>query len=155
VLLTEKMVEEAIEIIKPTINGLFTNNKAVWGPTWVEIFISIPTIDKPIHVTVGNKTEWNPSWKKKDLMDIARKKMEASKRTKKDTRSLLSRSPYLFKEGEYLYMGGIYHDEISVGTSGLNGIFDELVSNLVIDTILSLVRFKTWNMSHAGKNAIE
>lgn len=62
----------------------------------------------------GDKEEWEHPYE-----EIARSKAQIAFRTKANTNVVKRWKPWMFQEGDTPYGGGVYHDGIVVGVSGV------------------------------------
>jgi len=142
-IITEKMVREAIELVNPAAEAILVAEGATWGPHWVEGFVNVPGLPD-IPFLFGRKTEWNPEWGKElDFISIAKAKLWVAKRLRMNTSVVAVTCPWLLLPGEYLYPGGAYRDGIVCGVSGAKGRVDEALAEMVVSIIIMLAQLET------------
>jgi hypothetical protein len=141
--ITEKMVERALEIAKPAIEAILDAPEATWGPKWVETKVMAPGLETPVKFTFGCKTEWKPEWGKElDFGEIMEYKFTTARREKQNSSIIALTKPWLLYEGEYLYAGAAYRDGITTAASGARGWADEAISELVISIVIMLAHIE-------------
>lgn len=143
-IITKEMVSQALLLVKPSIELLLKQPGMTWGPQWVQGYISCPGIDHDIGFIFGKVSEkWNPEWgEAKDFDTVAKKKLELAKRLGEDTSTITAVKPWMLLPDEYLYPGGASYLGVSAGTSGAMGHVDELISNMIIETIIMFARLE-------------
>lgn len=144
-ILTKNLVWKAISLAEPGVLAILNHPGATWGPKWVAIFVDGPGLAEPqsFHMGENLKGRWSSDWgKPSDYDDIAKKKLEAVSRERESTRSLVSNCPWLFEKGEFLYVGGVFHDGISVAVSGAAGTADEAIAAIIVANIRMLCFFE-------------
>jgi len=143
-IITKAMVIEALEFVVPSAEVILaTEFGTTWGPRWVEGFIDIPgLLDFPFRF--GKKTEWNSTWgEEKNFSVMAMRKLRTAKRLRMNTGIAITRCPWLFQEGDYLYSGGVYREGIACGVSGAKGWVDEGLAEMVVSSIIILAQLET------------
>jgi hypothetical protein len=137
------MIEQALELARPSIKKILQNGQLIWGPRAVHICVKVPDLG-PCDFDVKFNKLWNLKWGNwQDFVNIARKKLEVVCREKKPTSEVVATCPWLLKKGEYLYSGGAIRNEIAVSASGATGRADEAISEIVISMIIMLAHLET------------
>ncbi len=140
-ILTKDLAWKAFKLAEPSILAILNHPGATWGPKWVAIYVDGPGIAEPqlFHVGDDPKHRWSSDWGAPSGYDaIAKKKLEAVSREQESTRALISNCPWLFEKGEFLYVGGDFHEGISVAVSGAEGTADEAIAAIIIVNIKML-----------------
>lgn len=142
-IITEKLVRRAIEMIAPTAEAILAAEDTTWGPRWVDGLVSVPGLED-IPFCFGQKTEWNPGWgAERDFFSIAKAKLQLAKRLSDDTSIVTAICPWQLQTGEYLYPGGCSRWGISAAASGAKGRTDEALATLVVYTIIMFAHLET------------
>jgi len=137
-LLTQELVEEALELAKPSILAILNFGDTTWGPEWVAGYVDGPGLENRISFQFGKnyQEKWNQNWgSPQGFFQIAQKKLDVAKREKLSTSVVVDTRPWCLKEGEFFYPGGVYRDGISVATSGAIGRTDEAISEIILSCI--------------------
>jgi len=143
-IIDRKLIDQALEIVKPGIEKLLTVPGMTWGPEHVDVCI-LTISGKDINrfaSTFGKKVKWNPDWGKVDTQMLADEKAVISAREQANTSSICSSVPWLFEENEHLYGGGIYYANISIGVSGATEIVDQHIAEMILSQIILLARME-------------
>jgi len=144
IIIDQTMIDRAINLIEPTAQAIFATRDLVWGPPWVHGAISVPNIPEDLLFRFGDPNPWNPEWGEiRDFAEVAKRKLELAKRLKMNTSVAINLYPWLLKEGEYLYPGGVYRDGIACGVSGAKGWVDECLAEMVVSAIIVFAHIKT------------
>lgn len=157
-ILTEKLIEQAIELAKPSVESILSQGIGTWGPRCVSVVVNDPIKSEIFHFKVGVHEEWKDEWgKEKDFYPIASKKQALSQRTGMPTSVVVSKYPYLLEEGDFLYSGGYAETPggLSVGVSGALGVADEEIAKIIFTTITLLCKLKTKEMQDNDINCLE
>ena len=137
-IISKRLLETAIAIARPTCEELLTRGGTCWGPHWVEGVVLFRDIE--MQFSYGEREGWKKAWGDKvSFKEIARKKAEAAHREGRSSRELANFAPQLFLPGEYLYIGAVSQDGLTVATSGAKSETDEGISKIVLDTIMTFV----------------
>ncbi|KKQ76581.1 MAG: hypothetical protein US98_C0032G0008 [Parcubacteria group bacterium GW2011_GWC1_38_6] len=156
-IITKKLINEAIELAKPIVQAFLTAEGFTWGPKYVIGFVSTPWTGLiPFDfVAPGETKEWNPVWgEEKDFANIAMKKLELTLRIGKNTSVVTADTPWLIRDGEYLYPGGVTQEGISVAISGAKGRTDEALAEILISIIIMLANLEADGRKKAGEMQI-
>ena len=145
-IINEEMIKKAIDLIKPTAEKILENPDFIWGPGWVAVCIIIPGYEDDVFkFEYGNAQNWQPEWKKtrQEFEQIAESKVLVASRARCNTSIVVAATPWLLRDREYLYPGGVFHNGISVGVSGAKGTTDELIAELVANSIATIAKLET------------
>src|SRR3989344_1574326 len=135
-IITEGMVHEAINLVRPAAQAILKTKGLTWGPKWVDGMISIPGSASPILFIFGKLTKWEPGWGEEiSFVSIAKLKLSTARHEKANTSAVGANRPWALSSGNYLYAGGAYRDGIAVGVSGAYGWVDEAIATMIIDAI--------------------
>lgn len=153
-IITGELIREAIELVAPTAEAILATEGCTWGPKWVEGRVDVPKLGLT-DFRFGKKTEWDSVWgEKRDFVPIAMKKLEVVKRLCKNTSVVVATSPWLLRDGEYLYPGGVYRDGIAAAASGAVGWVDEVLAEMVVSAIIMLANLEADRRKKEGKMQI-
>ena len=138
-ILTKELVTHAINFLRPSIREILENMDCIWGPTWVEIVFSGPR-GLFVQSSAGFKTEWNPAWgEQRDFSAVAEGKHNLSQRERMSGSAMVQHEPWRLQRGDWLYSGSAYREGgLVCGVSGAKGEVDEMIANLVLETVIGL-----------------
>ena len=138
---TEGLVLRAISLIKPTIRSILGSD-LVERRRNIHIVVIEPGGQK-FEQTIADdpKEEW-----KYPYDEIARRKARLCQESGKPSGHVLYRTPWLFKEGDARYAGGVVEDGLVVAISGLQSHFDEMLSWMIFNAIAGLCMDKVAQM---------
>lgn len=138
-LLTEELVQEAIELALPTVRVLC--KRYTWGPQGVVIGVAGKGLAAPYIYAMeelGPEDKWDSSF-----YLIVAQKLQVSSRTGRTSHSVVSDKPWLLEEEDSFYRGGVAEDEgLAVAASGSHGEIDEVVAWIVFNLIAGLCQMK-------------
>ncbi len=158
-ILTIDLVEHAIRLAEPTALAILDDDRAVWGPKWVDGFVDGPGLQQIVPFTFGNKLPagtWNTTWgPEKDFVKVAGKKYDLVSREKMSSSLIIAIMPWLLQKDEFLYAGGAYRHGIIAVASGAKGWADEAIGNVIIDMTIMLSYLKTDALIAEKKMQIE
>ena len=139
-ILTEALVEKAIELARPTALAILGEKGTTWGPKWVSGCVKGPGLSREVAFDIGEVSErWEPEWGVRvRFIDIARSKLRVVEREGTPTSVLIATEPWRLEEGEYLYEGGVTRNGICVAVSGAEGRADEAIAEVVVSVIVML-----------------
>jgi len=132
--LTLDLVNEAVDLVKPTIIRLLRSERAC---------------DKNIYIVVGLQGSdflyegyfgEDPSKWEHDYGKFARAKARACQRTGMVGRTFLRDAPWLVKPSDTWYPGGVFENGLVVAASGPQDHFDEMISWMILAAIQGLCR---------------
>jgi hypothetical protein len=145
-IISKEMILQAIEIARPAALAILRTKGAVWGPAMANGFVKAPGVEKKIPFSFhaeDNDEVWNPVWgSPNDFLKIADKKLDVVMREKVNTSVIAKLMPWLLEDGEFMYVGGAYHDGIGATASGAKGWADECISEIVISNIKMLAHLE-------------
>lgn len=155
-ILTPEMLREAITLTKPSALAILKNPKAIWGPKRVAGLVKGPGIEEPVKIVFEIKEPWNLSkWGKKDkYWKIAMAKLAVVERLHMSTTIVLATMPWMLQSGEFLYIGGVYENGISVAFSGGRGWADEAIGKHLLANIIMLAHLEAERRIEAGEEKI-
>ncbi|HRZ29487.1 MAG TPA: hypothetical protein P5052_01760 [Candidatus Paceibacterota bacterium] len=135
IIIGEKLVDAAVRLASHSIEKILDDPRFVWGPKYVHVTVLLP--EEHYSYVIGNETEWDPKWPEEpcDIKALAFEKARIARREKNDTSVLRDYAPWLFKQGENSYAGGIYYGNISIGVSGANENTDENIAKIIMTCI--------------------
>lgn len=143
-ILTEELVKKALGILAPSAEVVLGLPDTTWGPKWVDGWVLGPGLEQPLPFRFGQWTKWDPSWgAKEDFILLAEQKSLIAEREKMSTSLVIATRPWVLREGEHLYPGGVHEDGISVGVSGAKGLADEGLAWMLLKTIKMLCLLET------------
>ncbi|MFA5229941.1 MAG: hypothetical protein WC422_00475 [Candidatus Paceibacterota bacterium] len=150
-LLDKDLINRSVEIVEPSIEALLRVPGMTWGPKHVNICILINLGEGTdrFGFTVGQQVEWNPKWGEDNIQSLAYEKAFISAREQNNTSSLSVNSPWLFREHEHLYSGGIYYAGISIGVSGADEIVDQHIAEMILFQIMLFARMKAKTLKNS------
>lgn len=141
--LTREKFRAACKSAEAEILALLAEEGSTWGPKYVRTRMINPTNGAVYEKTFGRFQPWQNAWgPKKNFDHIARAKVWASYVHKMDTRDLTDQFvPKVMRDKEGKpYVGGIYRNGFSTGTSGAYGPvdhkIDEIINSRLIDNEL-------------------
>jgi len=143
-ILNTQLVKTALAVVKPSVYALFQveEPKLVWGPKYVAIVVKHPHINDVVKKYFINE-EWSKKWgEKEDFYIIATWKAQTAISTGMPTGELVHIKPWEHPNPNYPYAGGVCDGNLGVGVSGLSGYADEIIANLVLDSIKGLSKQK-------------
>lgn len=92
-IITEEMVQEAIQLARPTAEAVLQNAKCFWGPQWVRGLVRAPGLND-IPFTFGTVVDWNPAWgENRGFEQIAQAKLEVAHRLGGNTSHIVEICP--------------------------------------------------------------
>ncbi len=159
-LLTRDIVFRALDLTRPSIIAILSRDFAIWGPSWVSIYINGPGLQKPFFALINagdSECKWKKEWgEEKNFGVIARHKLNLAQRTGMRTSLLASQCPWVFQEGDFFYPGGVAKEKngLVVATSGARGETDEGISDIIYVTIEMLCRIKIKEMQDSGRDQV-
>lgn len=132
--LTRKKFREACKTATPEIEALLAEEGSTWGPKYVRTRV-LNTMNGAVYEkTFGRFQPWQNAWgPQKNFDHIARAKVWASYVHKMDTRDLTDQFvPKVMRDKDNKpYVGGIYRNGFSTGTSGAYGPVDHQIDEIV------------------------
>ncbi len=138
-ILTEELVKRAIALTAPGAEAILNTTGTTWGLRWVAGFVMGPGLAEPIWFEFGEDERWNPEWGKPiNFTEVARAKLNASRREGLPTSVIAATKPWLLRRREFLYPGGTTRDGITVAVSGAKGRTDEALAEILLSTIIML-----------------
>ncbi len=138
-ILTGKLVDRAIALTAPGAEVILNTHGTTWALKWVAGFVMGPGLSEPIWFEFGEDGPWNSDWGKPiDFTEIARAKLNASRREGLPTSVMAATKPWLLQRNEFLYPGGTTRDGITVAISGAKGRTDEALAEILLSTIIML-----------------
>lgn len=147
--------EEIVELVKAqelAVDRMLNRKGAIWGPKWVEVVVRVPELEDTV-VVLGWKKPWDEAWGEEcDFVLYATKKLELSERTGVPSEVAAKDAPWLLKDGENFYAGGVSKSGISVGVSGANEDTDKRIADFIFGKIIALGRRKQEELKEQGKN---
>jgi hypothetical protein len=134
-ILTEELVNKALNAAVPTIETLLQDDLCVWGPRYVAVWVSGPDVDV-IRYIPEKVPDWDPAWGPQIIFsEIARAKLEVADRTGMSTADTL-RHPWVLQPGDTLYEGAVVSlGGLSVAISGAKGQADDGIARLILAII--------------------
>lgn len=132
--LTREKFRAACRSAEPEIKALLAKEGSTWGPKYVRTRMINPTNGAVYEKTFGRFQPWQNAWgPKKNFDHIARAKVWASYVHKMDTRDLTDQFvPKVMRDkNDKPYVGGIYRNGFSTGTSGAFGPIDHQIDEIV------------------------
>jgi hypothetical protein len=134
--ITTDLVQEAVDMVKPTIVDLLRSGRTgewkslflVVGLQGLELFLWEESFGEP-------RQEWKYPFDK-----IAKEKAKQCMRTGMTGRTLFRDAPWLIKPGDTRYVGGVYDAGLVVAASGLQDHFDEMIARMILAAIQGLCR---------------
>lgn len=140
-LLTEDLVDQAVELSLPTMREVARKN--TWGPKGVAIAVNAKGLDQPylaVMDELGPMREWEEKWGEGRRFDlIALSKAHIARSNGTTSWEVVSQMPWLLEEGDFLYRGGVAEDtDLGVGVSGIYGEMDEALAWIVWNLIAGL-----------------
>lgn len=142
-ILTKVIVQQAVEIVRPSAEAILATPGATWGPRWVDGLFCGPGLDEPVPYLFGEKTDWDPAWgDEADFEEIADAKLNLSHRVGEKTGIVVTETPWLLVEGEYLYAGGAHRDGLSASASGAKSYADQAISEMLLSAVAMLCRLE-------------
>lgn len=155
-LVTESMVKQAVELSLPTIRMLCA--RYTWGPKGVVIAVSCQSLAKPyvyVMEELGPRETWKDDGKDIDFKTIALQKLAVSSRTSHTSHDILHNKPWLLREGDSLYQGGVAEDDgLAVAASGSYSEIDETIAWIVFNVIAGLCHMKLRKLNSLGVHAL-
>ncbi len=133
--LTENLVAEAVEIVRPTIKK-FLQSGRTGGRHDLYLVVLKPGSEEILYETFFS---YPKSWKY-PFDKIAIAKALQCKRTGMVGRNVLKDAPWLMKPGDARYAGGVIENGLVVAASGVQDHFDEMISWMVLSVIQGLCR---------------
>lgn len=146
-ILTGDIVQEAIGLALPFIQGVASKYHYKGGPHGVVIVVSSPLIESPIVHIMGDELGLKETWQERwgcDYELIARQKLQGALRTGQPNRELF-RAPWRMQIGDSIYYGAVAEDtDLAVAVSGLEEYADEACAWTVLNAIAMICadRFK-------------
>jgi len=138
-ILTEDLVEKAIELVKPGVESILNAEGTTWGPKRIQGWVIGPGLKRPISFMIGSLEDWKKEWGEiMNFHPIALSKLAVSAREGLPTSVIVAEKPWLLKDEEYLYPGGTTRDGITVAVSGAKGRVDEAIAEMVLSAIRML-----------------
>lgn len=130
----------AFDLAIPTIKAIFKDPAFVWGPELVCITVVRKGYKIPYVRWVGDrKQEWKSEWKatQDDFEKIAYWKASTALKYGIPTSELFYKHPLALVEEDFFYPGGVVNDlqTIGIGTSGINGRGDEVISSIYLSIL--------------------
>lgn len=156
-LLTKELIEEAVKLVSPAALAILDAKGTTWGPKWVEGYVSSDGLSERLGFVIGeySGSPWPKEWGgRKNFLDIALAKLLVVEREKLSTSVIVATRPWLLRDGEYLYAGGVARDGIYVAVSGAKSYVDEALAEMVLSAIIMLAHLKCDKMKQEGKNQI-
>lgn len=155
-ILTEELVEKAIELVRPSAEKILKDEGTTWGPKWVEGKVKVPGLEEIIKFDFGTTLRtWDPKWgEEKYFSEIAEKKLRVADREGVNTSIVVATRPWNLKEGEYLYAGGATRNGISVAVSGAKSKTDEALAEMIISAIVMLALLEAERRLKEGEEQI-
>lgn len=154
-IITAELINDAIVFARPSILEILSGHGygTTWGPNWVKIIIEFEGSKQSFQV--GDKQDWNPEWGEEvSFSHIAMAKLDASSRTDHPTRHLVHTAPHLLREGEYLYVGSVTWEGITVAVSGAKSAADEAIALVVLAMIKMLIFLEAERRLREGEDQI-
>lgn len=123
-LLTRDVVEQAINLCTPSIMYLLETSGFAKRSALTIVVLDPTTGDELIKTKFGKlpRAEWTA-----DYAEIALAKAKLAFRLKMSCRAA-QQHPHLLEAGDTKHRGGIYHQGIPVGVSGVQSYLDEMVA---------------------------
>jgi hypothetical protein len=149
-ILTQGLVEQAIDLLRPTIREILENKDFIWGPKWVEIVFS-GLAGVYVEGTIGYKVQWDPEWgEEKDFLAVAGSKHDLSHREKMSGSEIVLLQPWRLQCGDWIYSGSVYSEGFTCGVSGAKGEVDEMIAHLIIETVKGLCILRRRTLQENG-----
>lgn len=144
-ILTRKLVEQAINIVRPSIVALL-GSELTHGRRNLHLVVGLSTSGSTLlEESFGNKDEWEHPY-----APIAIAKAGLCARTGMVARNVQKDAPWLYELGDTRYVGGVIENGLVVAASGLQDHFDEMISWMVLSAIQGLCRDY---LAHLGDKA--
>ena len=156
-ILTEELIRKALWLARPSVEAILLEDETVWGPRCVYVFVDGPGLDSFMTSVMGSRDKWQKEWgKEEDFGKIAWQKLLLARRTGMPTGVVISRYPWMLKEGDFLYEGGTAGSPngLSVGVSGAHGQTDEGIADIIYAAIVMLCRLKVRRMKCVGTERV-
>ena len=131
--LVANLAKKAVEIVMPLIK--IALKRGIFKRKCLSICVLNPKTGEVIYTeNIGeNNTKHNFS-------KIARSKAKISWRAKADTLIVRERRVWSFEKGETVYQGGVYFRGYTVGVSGVESWYDEMIAYCIAATLHALCR---------------
>lgn len=84
------------------------------------------------------------------FLEYATAKARLSSRTGYDTTRVRQDVPHLFRAGDIKWPGGVYREGLAVGFSGVQGEYDEMISEWFISTLRAMCRVEFFGPEGEG-----
>lgn len=134
--LTYELVEEAVEILRPTIEAFLKSERTGGRPNLHLVILKPKTEDVLLETSFGDgRHTWKYTY---DL--FAEAKARQCAREGMTGRTLLRDAPWLVKPNDTRYVGGVYENGLAIAASGVQDHFDEMISWMVLSAIQGLCR---------------
>lgn len=137
-MVNNEMVNLAIDIATPSIKALLNIEEPIITSKdrVVAIVVKHPDLESDVTRVVGR------SETTERILQIANWKSNKSASNGFSTAELTFDRPWDHKPGDFLYPGSAVSGSLSVGSSGLKGYGDEIVSNMILKIIEGLCKLK-------------
>lgn len=124
-LLTPEVVAQAVGICALSIRNLLDGNDGLAKRSALAIAVLDPSTGNELYITTFGKLP-EDKWTA-DYLKIARAKAKLAFRLKMSSRAA-QQHPQLLEPGDTKHRGGIYHNGIPVGVSGVQSYIDEMIA---------------------------
>jgi len=143
-IITESMIQQAIDLARPSVQIMLRTEDLTWGPRYVSCSLRVRNMPV-IQFDLGAiPKKWNTNWGEEiNFASIARRKRHECERGRANTSVIIATRPWTLQDGDYLYAGGAYRDGIAVGVSGAKGRTDEAIAETIINCIILLAQLET------------
>lgn len=142
-IITRGMIGEAVVLARPSARMMLRTKELIWGPKYVMCSLRVRDMIV-IDFRLGTFAKWNPKWGEEiDFAQIARRKRRECERGKANTSVIIATRPWTLKDGDYLYAGGAYRDEMAIGVSGAKSRTDEAIGEMILNNLGMLAQLET------------
>jgi hypothetical protein len=136
-IINRALIRQAIEFARPSAEALLAADGMTWGPKVVDGFIRAPGLLADEIFTFGTPDEGEYA---EGFWDLAAQKINAAHENGDETGIISNETPWLLKDGQNLYLGGVHYEGISVSASGANEEVDEGIAYIILDLIVMLAK---------------
>jgi hypothetical protein len=145
--ITEEMLCQAIQLVRPMAEQLLGQSWAIWGPPYVcgviyaddpnPVFFAYTRNGDDIDV---DGKDWDPAWGEcLDFFSVAEMKVEIARSEHRSSREVAQNAPHLLLEDQKPWGGALYWEHISVGVSGAKEQVDEMIAGCVLECLKGLI----------------
>ncbi|KPJ70821.1 hypothetical protein AMJ51_00845 [Microgenomates bacterium DG_75] len=150
-ILSEKEVEKACNWIKPAVETILEDNRAIWGPRYVYAMIEGPGLKFPIKWLFGKYEPWREEWGEEKYFEFtAKMKLFQALRNEEPTSITVNSHPWAIDPKEFFYPGGVAVKGLGVGVSGAKGITDERIAWMIFHALALACQLEKERLEEKG-----